>query len=404
MGTLRFVGKQRKVAQVNNITPASVGIGNTFSVVINGKTVTFTATATTVANVTAGLKALLSAATEPEFTEITWADATTHITGTAGTPGKPFTQTSSAAGGTATLVTSTSTANKSPEDWNDAVNYSTAALPVDADDLVLDAGANNGALWNAGSLSGVALTSLTVLNGFELDGGLSDLDDDGEQYSQYRPTYLAIGVTTVTIGDTTGLGVGSGLFKLNTGTGQTLVNVFVTGQPRESLTPAFVWKGTHAANVFNLNAGSVGVALLGGEVATIATLRISDGTMVCGAGVTLGTITQTGGALDTVSAITAKVQNSGVHTHREGAITTLTVRGGAIAYLSAGTITTLTLYGAFDAGNDSRAMTITNCTMYPGAVLSDQFGRITFSNPISTPGGIDSVTIRRGGSTNVQFS
>ena len=136
MATRRWRGDAKNVAQVNTITPANVGAGNTFTVTINGKDITFTATAATVANVTAGLVALLNASLTPEFAEITYTDSTTHVTGTADSPGKPFTQTSSAAGGTATNTTATPTANQSQNDVNNADNWD-SAVPTTGDDVFI---------------------------------------------------------------------------------------------------------------------------------------------------------------------------------------------------------------------------------------------------------------------------
>jgi L-cystine uptake protein TcyP (sodium:dicarboxylate symporter family) len=47
-------------AQVDDITPAVVEIGDTFTVTINGTSVSFVATVATVANVTAGLTAAIN--------------------------------------------------------------------------------------------------------------------------------------------------------------------------------------------------------------------------------------------------------------------------------------------------------------------------------------------------------
>lgn len=403
MGIIVWAPKQKKTKQLNTITPANVGIGNTFSVVINSKTYTFTATAATVANVTAGLYALLSASTEPEFTEVTWADGTTAVTGTAVTGGKPFTQTSSATGGTATLVTVVTTANQSPEDVNDATNYSTAALPGAGDDMYVDDTDDFPGKWNLGSLSAVTLTSLNWLNSFEADWGLPAYDTDGTVYLDYRPVYFVIGAATVNVGD--GLGNGSGRLKLNGGSVQSTINVFRTGSSSETDKEAFLWKGSHASNAMNVFSGSVGVAVFGGETATLLTLRVAGGSVRLGSGVTLTTVEQSGGTLDTSSAITTKTHRGGTHVHRVGAIGTLTITDGSVDVRANGTVTTLTIGpGTVDFSNDPRAITITNCTIYPGGTLIDKKGRITFTNPISVPGGLDSVTIIRGGSTNLQFS
>src|SRR4051812_8792094 len=119
MATCIWAPKQKKQAQANTVTPANVAIGNVFTVTVNSKTYSFTATANTVANVVTGLYTLLSAATAGDVSETPGADNTPSLGATATTAGKPFTQTSSATGGTATLVTATATANLSPSDISD---------------------------------------------------------------------------------------------------------------------------------------------------------------------------------------------------------------------------------------------------------------------------------------------
>ena len=74
------------------------------------------------AEIVTGVVAAFAAITDGEFVELTEADSGTKlITITAGTAGKPFTQTSSATG-LGALVTVTTTANLSKSDVNDADN------------------------------------------------------------------------------------------------------------------------------------------------------------------------------------------------------------------------------------------------------------------------------------------
>lgn len=132
MGVVRWRGDAPAVAQVNQVLPASVAVGNTFTLTINGKNITFTATAATVANVTAGLKSAVLTSTIPEFLELIPTDNQVNLLLTAKVPGVPFTQTSSASGGAATLVTTTPTASAGPNDWSVAANWSTGKTPQGA--------------------------------------------------------------------------------------------------------------------------------------------------------------------------------------------------------------------------------------------------------------------------------
>lgn len=396
MATKRWKGAAAAVAQVNTITPASVGVGNTFTVTINGKSVTYTAAAATVSDVVTGLTALLQASEHPEFLEVSWAAnaAGTAITATARRAGTPFTQTSSAAGGTATLTTVTTTANSSPNDWANAANWDPAGVPVTGDDVYLDATSID--VKYGLSQSGVTLNSLTVSASFAPgafgDGtiGLPEVNAEGSgAYLEYRPQYLAIGATTVSIGR--GPGSGSGRIKLNTGAAQTTLTVYGSGSPEEDGLPAVIWKGTHASNAVNVFGGSFGAAVFGGEAATIATLRVgpdagrSPADVRCGAGVTLTTLVQASGTVELGAGLTTVTKTGGELTVLAGNVTTLNEQGGTTHYQGAGTIGTLTVDqgGAVDFEQVGLARTVTSCTLHAGGAIADRYGTVTWSNPVT---------------------
>ena len=65
MSLNRWTPFGQNIAEVDTYTPASVGIGNTFTLQAgSGRTITFTATATTVANVTAAMSEPLARSLE----------------------------------------------------------------------------------------------------------------------------------------------------------------------------------------------------------------------------------------------------------------------------------------------------------------------------------------------------
>lgn len=405
MATNRFLGRARAVAQINTITPANVNIGNVFNVTLNGNVVSFTATAGTVANVTAGLVALLSATTLPqEFQEITWTDSTTHITATCKTAGKPFTNTSSATGGTATNVTATTTANSGPSDIAIAANWSDG-VPNAADDVYVDGGSVS-LLYNLDTLAAVTLTSLTIGQNFTGRIGLPEYNADSTSYREYRPQYLQVGATTVTIG--AGAGSGSGRIKIDLGSVQSAVTVLNSGSGLESSLAAVILLGTHASNVLNVLGGSVGVALFGGEVSTILTTRLAkapagvkSSVLTLGVGCTLTTITNEGGALNLRSACTTLTQKAGTtFITGSGAITTANINAGTLTHQGTGTITTLNVFSGAtaDFSRDDRAITITNVIQtYRGASLLDDAYRIVYTGGVKANGcGLNEITWRLG--------
>lgn len=401
MSTILWRGDAQAIAQVNTITPASVGIGNTFTVTINGKSVTYTAAAATVADVVNGLLALLNASQIAEFLEVTWtANGTSNLVATAATAGIPFTQTSSASGGTATLTTATTTTSSGPADLGVAANYSTGALPTNGDDLYFE-NTSNPCLYNLNALSAVTLNSLNVRSTFTGSSAAIGLPlNNANGYYEYRPTYLAVGATTINLFGGSG-GAGAGRIKINTGTVQTAINVFFTGSQLEAGIPVFLWKGTNASNVATIYKGTVGVAFFDGESATLATLRVAyisnvngDAVVTCGAGATLTTITQDGGSLTTNSNVTTLNQNAGSWIPNGAATTgTLKQTGGATDYRSSGTITTLTGFGgSFDASKNPVGFTVTNATLYKGYSYSDPNKVVTWTNPAAIQCALNDLT------------
>ena len=382
MASLRFTGNAQATYQLNTITPANVNIGNTFTVTINGKSITFTATAATVANVTAGLVALLQASTAPaEFQGITWADNTTNITGTAEVAGVPFTQTSSASGGTATLTTAVTTAASGPNFWNVAANWSSGAVPVNGDDVYYD----NTAIPILYGLanSGVALNSLTIRN-LQPGAAIGLPKDNPAGYVEYFDTELAIGTTSLIIDDEA-----SQRIKINLGSATACAIQVLNSGSGENGLPAVILRGTNASNTLEVTAGSVGIAIFGAETANLATVRNTGGSLLLGPGVAaITTAQQAGGTTECSSNITTLTMTGGTFTILGAAtVTTLTVTGGTLQDNSSGTFTTVTVgdTGELDASGDLSPQTITNLTLNRGGSYNDPFRRLTITNKV-TPG------------------
>ncbi len=381
MATNVFTGGAQTTAQVNTVTPAgSPTIGNIFTLTCNGKTINFTATASTVANVTAGLTALVNASSIAEFNEVTAVDNTTTLTLTANTPGTPFTITSSAAagsgGGSPTLVSSTTTANSGPADWSVAANWSLNAVPISTNDVVIDN--TNQDISFGLDQNAVTLASLTITGAYTGKLGLPVSNLAG--YPEYRPTYLKISATTVKVGQ--GPGGGSSRIKLNLGSVQSAVNVYSTGSPADVGVEALLVIGTHASNVLNIFKGSVGIAVEPSQVATFVTVVVayttqpsSDVTARFGSGVTLTTFSQYGGTTIVNSAVTTMVMRAGQMTFNAGTLGTLTALGGTLFYCSSGTITTVVLSGTatLDFSQNAQARVVSSCTMNPGTSYLDPF-------------------------------
>lgn len=388
MATVRWIANAKKVAQVNAITPANVGVGNTFTVTINSKSLTFTATAGTVANVTAGLVALCGASTAPpEFQEITWTDSTTHVTATCKTAGLPFTQTSSATGGTATNVTATTTANSSPNDVGDTKNWhdgSINVLPLDADEIYIENTAE-GLLYNLDALAAVNPISIYRLASHTGEIGLPIVNPAG--YQEYRPTRwkLGGGVGVINIYQGKGEGTGSSRTRINVQAAQCNQFIYSTGSPIDTNIAAYSFIGSHASNALTVFGGSVDIAYAAGETATINTYTVNGGTVRFGVGVgTIASGLENGGTVETNQQVTALTCRNSLHTHHNGALPAAILESATLVDNANETVTAITVGAGslYDLSQDVAAKTVTTCTVNAGGSVNDPHRRVTFTNPI----------------------
>jgi hypothetical protein len=92
-------GDAPAVAQKTRITPSGVEIGDVYTLTINGKSISVTATAATAANVCTLLATAIAASTIAEFREFTVTNSTSSLLLTASVAGVPFTVTASASNG-----------------------------------------------------------------------------------------------------------------------------------------------------------------------------------------------------------------------------------------------------------------------------------------------------------------
>lgn len=397
MATVIYTGNAPANKQTGTIQITAYDAATTYTLTINGKAVSVAGT-TDASGTASALEALAAASEYPEFQEIDWSVSTSTITLTAKTAGKSFTCTPSKSGGTGTIGSYTAvTANSGPGDVSQVKNYSTGALPSGSDTLVFE---NMNINLNEGltALAAIALTQVRFKN-WGGDVGLPAYTATG--YYEYRQTYLQLQSTEV-IFDCPDCQ----LARVDNQTYQTSLKVYNTGSSRLSNLEAFLWKGTHASNVAQFDKGTVGVAVLAGETAVIATMNCgyvtqpeSDCQVRCGTGVTLTTVNRIGGTLETNSAITTvnSKEGSGLHVFKtSGTITTLNQDFGDVEYLSSGTITTMRIGKdrKFDAGRNEVGFTITNAvTMYYNSFFNDPAKRATMSGGY-TPTGCTNMDVK----------
>lgn len=411
MSTKTFHGDAPDVVDTWTLTPANVGVGNTFTVTINGKSITVTATDTTVANVTALLAAALNANADDilEFAELKAVDNTTLVTVTVRDAGVPTVISSSAAGGTATLTAANTQAASGSHFIDTAVNFAGDVAAVAADDLVLSNGCSD-VLYGLDQ-SGIGLSSLIVKEGAGLVGLPKLHPASGRSYDEFRDEYLAWdSITTLEI-----LTRGSRC-KIDPGAVAAcaaLINS--TGIRLDEDVPAILLLGSHASNSLTILRGDVGVAFYEGESANWPTINVGyvedilgDVDLFIGDGAsTITALNQNGGEIDCEAAVTTLSMVNGIFRARAGAIGTADVDGGTFIELGQGTITTLHVgnEGVADFSQDVRAVTVTNCELHAGGTIYDPLRRVTFTNGIDLVRcGLHDVDLRIGEHVTISLS
>lgn len=359
-----------EVAQVRTFTITADSTSNTavwtFTLTMDdGSTTTVTYTedgSPTVAEIATGLYNAWNAATHPAVARITAANPSSGVvTLTADTAGVPFTVTL-ADSDDGTHTESNTTANVGNNDYGTAQNWSLNAVPASTNDVVI-----------GGPTSGQSVSILYGLNQSSVDiaafnvqkdyNGQIGREEDGKSY------YLRIDPDTV---DYQGA---SNLALIDIGSANISPQIECNGS---ALTGKFALylKGSNIATL-EVRKGKVGVAPLTGETTTVATLLVSfisnalsDSDVTVGSGVTLTTVTQSGGKLDLRCAATTvtTAANSECTTNGTGAITTWHAYG-KIYPNSTGTVTTLNLFGVCDETRDRSARTISTTNAKPGSEL-----------------------------------
>lgn len=398
MATRRWLGRAAATFHKVTITVANTwATGDTGTITINGKNLVLTvgaATATT--DVAAALTAMFNGSaavgTEtrsntgdqyPEFAEITAVQSSSTVILTHDTAGVPFTATvSENTAGSGTLSAATTVTATGPSFWNDANNWDGGAVPVTGDDVFID-NSNVDILYGL-SQSSETLSTLSIALSYSGKIGLPKTNAGG--YPEYRADYLAISATTVTVGR--GSGVGSGRIKIDFGANATTIEVVNTGFGLETDLEALLIKGTHATNVLEVHAGSVGVAPHGNDSSVLATLRNAGGAVQTYANCTVTTCTVSGGSTILNKAPTTLTQKGGTTTILgSGAVTTLAVSAGACNYQSSGTVTTASIGGLgealVDCGGDISPRTFTTTTLDRGGRILDPNQTITFTNAVA---------------------
>lgn len=359
-----------EVAQVRTftITAASSGMTAVWTLTVtmdDGSTTTITYTedgSPTTTEIATGLYNAWLAGTHPEVLRITAANPSAGVlTLTANTAGRPF-SVALADDGDGTHTESNTTENVGNNDYGTARNWSLNAVPVATDDVVVP-GAEDGnsvAILYGLNQSSVAIDEFNVQKDY--NGQIGRIEDGKSYYLRIDP-------------DSVDYQGSSNLALIDIGSANISPQVECNGNALTSKFALYV-KGSNIATL-EVRKGKVGIAPLTGETATVATLLVSyvanaqsDSDVTVGSGVTLTTLTQSGGKCELRCAATTVTTAADATTRTEGsgAITTWNLYGKGFPH-STGTITTMNVWGVSDESGDRSARTISTLVEKPGGSL-----------------------------------
>lgn len=405
MATRIWTGQGINRKQVNRLAPTVILSGSgSFTVTINNNTAVFASTsADTLADVCAGIVAAVQNAEAPEFREVLPTTDDTYVYLTAVTAGMPFTQTSSASGTGAALTTSTTTANKSRNDWSDTLNWAGGVVPVDTDDVIIE-NTDQSILYGL-SQSTVSLASLTIRETFTGRIGNPNIHQNG--YYDYRDTTLTLEAAT-TLKINHNAGDFQQRFRITVGDNNCALEVNGPIDSQPQVYGVVEWDAGTGTHTIKINNGSLAIAPDTQDSVTVSSLSSVDSAIYAGPSATLTTVTLDGqsSGLFAKSPTTLTLNGTSFAQIQDGACTTLDIKRGQIIW-QGGNITTLTCgpTSLISFDEDKDAITITNTTMHYNSAISDNNKRVTFTNGIDLyECGIEDVTLRLGKHFTISLS
>jgi hypothetical protein len=287
-----WLGSASSIQEVDTVTPGgSITTADVNNIVAKDEagnslvTISFTTGGTTmVAAVSAGLVAAWNGnATAAAIA--TASGGVTNVTLTSLVSGVPMHITSSVTG-SGTLTHAVGTANSGPSDWGVAANWSTGAVPVSSDNVLIDARGPANILYGLGQ-SAVTLASLTVSPGCPLIGQAS--------------IPLSISATVLSIPKPINSLTGVKRLNINLGTNATTATIQYSASSGvdAGLEPIRI-NGVHTSNVLNVLNGIVGIGTNNpSDTPKFPIINVYGGTLNLGMGLQAGvTLTATSGTVN----------------------------------------------------------------------------------------------------------
>lgn len=269
-------------------------------------------------------------------------------------------------------------------DWDTAANWSPSGVPIAGDDVVLANSSQN--VLTGLDQSAVALTSITIDQSYTGDIGTSQSD------------FLQVAASTAVIGQsrsTTGTLTGSKRLNLDFGSSTACdIQVYNTARTaRDTNRQPLRIKAVNASTNLTVYGGQLAVSDDNSNSSTLGTITVNNGVCNIGQGVTLTTLTSTGGTTMSQSSMTNCTCKGGSINFYDGVsastITTLTVSDtGVFNHYGSGTITTANANGGtIDLTRSEKAKTVTTLNVKRDANIIFDTSTVTLTNDITPESG-----------------
>lgn len=391
MALVDWIGAALAVAQVTRITYSAYTAGQTYTLTINGKSVSYVAAASTSADVFAGLVAAWNATLIAEFREAT-ASVSSGVLLTANVAGVPFTVTATATGGITSTIT-TITACTGPNFFSNGQNWQGGAVPSASDQLRFRNG-NVSLLYDI--VSTTNYSDIFIEASYTGAIGLPAVNALG--YREYRPRFLKLGT-----------GAHSYILRIGAGQGQqparvlldanaatVFAQVYGSSQLTDGERPIVI-KNTDASSTFEFYAGFVTVdADSSGAAATFKVIANQQSGAQCNVlateQVACGVVTTSGGELEIRGSATSLDANLGSRVSIAGSATCPTVvaaSGATVYWDSTAGVTTNAIArpgGTIDFGRNAAPKTVANATCHKDGKFLDPLGILTLTNGVILSG------------------
>lgn len=381
-----WIGAAQAVAQITTITFSAYTSGQTYTLTINGKSISYLAVASTSADVWGGLVNAWNASTIPEHVEAI-ASVSAGVRLTSRTAGTPFTATASATGGITSTVTPTQAAT-GPNDFMAAGNFTDNAVPVAGDTFTFRDSAVS-VLYNI-EQTGIDFSHLAFEASYTGNVGLPATNSGG--YPEYRPRRLKLGGGTNSYNVVVGLGVGQGSPRIliDANNASVALTCYGTGNANVDSRPLQLFN-TDSSSVLAIYGGVVLIGTTGtGAAASLSIIASQNSsikpTVEVQAGVTITAATVQGGRCDNWGTLTTAIVAEQAEVYNYGAIPTVKVSAGGVVYWtgSSNLATKAHIYdkGVLDFSRNNAAKSVAAVDLYDGGKLADPLGVVTYTSGV----------------------